>query len=790
MGRIKAILIDVDTVKKNGRNIIRLILKGKQKMFRLYDKSFYPYFYLDSDKEIRKGIYDGLEVVEVEEVSKKIGSIEKKLKKISCTDPNEVPLLAKMFSEFGQVYEKDIKFNKRYLIDKGIRPMDTLEIEYEDVYVKSIKKSEKEMDVNSLNAMTFDIEVYNPHGIPREDEDPVIIISYASDNYSGAITWKPSKSENTIYVKDEKEMFEKFYKILEEKNIDILAGYNSSVFDIPYLKARANELRIKLAMGRGGAEPKIKKIGMTTHVKLEGRVHTDVYYLVRILAAAQAIKLERHTLEEVYKELIGGENWKVDMLTIYQMWDDEERRKELVEYAIKDASATHQIFRKLYPLEVELSRLTKITLPNISGSTTGQMVESLLMDESYKRGYIIPQKPSWSQDFSKPIQGAYVKLPSPGLYERIVVFDFRSLYPSIITSHNIDPYTINCGHEECKNGRNVAPNGFYFCTKEKGLVPSAILHLLELRKKMKSELKEAQKTENKNLISTLNARVAALKIVLNTVYGMLNYPKSRWYSRECAESITAFGRKYVQEVGRKAEEKGFKVLYSDTDSIFLLLGEKKEEDAIHFMEEINKSLPETMELELENIYKRGLFVSKKQEKETGAKKKYALVTYDGKIKIRGFELVRRDWSKIARETQKHVLEAILVDGSKEKALRIVKDVVEKLNKGEVKKEDLIIYTQLRKEEYEVLSPEFSAVEKARKKGMDIRTGSIIGYIITKNGKSISEKAEIAELAENYDPEYYINHQIIPAVMKIIGELGYTEEDIKFEGKQSSLSDWM
>ncbi|MCX8202304.1 MAG: DNA-directed DNA polymerase [Candidatus Micrarchaeota archaeon] len=789
MKKISAILIDVDVVTKDNRSIIRLVLKRK-KMFKMYDKDFYPYFYMETDKEIKKGVYNGIEIIGVEEVRKRIGPEEKVLKKITCSDPKEIPLIAKALGEFGKVYEKDIKFNKRYLIDKGLRPMNTVEIEYEGRYVKSIRDIGPKLDVNRLNALTFDIEVYNPHGIPREDEDPAIIISYADDLGVGAITWKESDIDGVANAKNEKEMIEKFCEILQQKDVDIVAGYNSSVFDIPYLKARANELGIKLKLGRGGSEPKIKKIGMTTHAKIEGRVHTDIYYLVRILAAAQAIKLERHTLEEVYKEMIGGSDWKVDMLSIYQMWDDDGKRKELVEYAIKDAKAAHEIFRKLYPLEVELARLTKITLPNISGSTTGQMVESLLMDESYKRGYLIPQKPAWAHDFSKPIQGAYVKLPSPGIYERIAVFDFRSLYPSIITSHNIDPYTINCGHEACKFGRNRAPNGFYFCTKEKGLVPSAILHLLELRKKIKSELKEAQRKGSSGEIAVLNARVAALKIVLNTVYGMLNYPKSRWYSRECAESITAFGRNYIQEVAKRAENKGFSVLYSDTDSIFILLGNKTEQDAMNFMEEINEWLPETMELELENIYKRGVFVSKKQEKETGAKKKYALVSEDGKIKIRGFELVRRDWSKIARETQKKVLEAILIDGSKEKALQIVRDVVKRLAEGNVPKDELVIYTQLRKEEYEVISPEFSAVEKARKRGHEIKVGSIIGYIITRKGKTISEKAELLDYAEDYDSEYYINHQVLPAVMKIIGELGYSEEDIKFEGKQSSLSDWM
>jgi len=84
----------------------------------------------------------------------------------------------------------------------------------------------------------------------------------------------------------------------------------------------------------------------------------------------------------------------------------------------------------------------------------------------------------------------------------------------------------------------------------------------------------------------------------------------------------------------------------------------------------------------------------------------------------------------------------------------------------------------------------SAVEKARSRGTNIGTSAIIGYIITKQGKSISERAELIDFAKDYDPEYYIDHQVLPAVMKIIGELGYSEEDIKYSGKQGSLSDWV
>ncbi|EQD40451.1 DNA-directed DNA polymerase, family B, conserved region domain protein, partial [mine drainage metagenome] len=158
----------------------------------------------------------------------------------------------------------------------------------------------------------------------------------------------------------------------------------------------------------------------------------------------------------------------------------------------------------------------------------------------------------------------------------------------------------------------------------------------------------------------LGARSQALKIVSNSFYGYLGYARSRWYSRACAASVTAYGRHYIQDAIAKAEENGFKVLYGDTDSVMMLLNGKTHESAVEFAADFNSKLPESMELELEDFYRRGIFVGKKAEqKSSGAKKKYAMISYDGRVKIRGFELVRRDWSKIARETQRKILDSIL-----------------------------------------------------------------------------------------------------------------------------------
>jgi DNA polymerase I len=245
------------------------------------------------------------------------------------------------------------------------------------------------------------------------------------------------------------------------------------------------------------------------------------------------------------------------------------------------------------------------------------------------------------------------------------------------------------------------------------------------------------------------------------------------------------------EAEKRAEEAGFKVLYMDTDSLFLLLGDKKKEDALEFLKKFNSSLPGKMELELEDFYTRGVFVGKKTGEEKGAKKKYALLGEDGKVKIRGFELVRRDWSSVARETQRKVLEAILKDGSKEKAIGIVKEVVARLREGKVPLEEVVIYTQLKKSpgNYDIVSPELSAAKKGIERGKKIGQGSVVGYVITTKGKSISDRAELIEFAKDYDPSYYIDNQVLPSVMKILKELGFDEYELKHGGKQKGLSDF-
>ncbi len=786
MVRRKAHFIDASYTVRDGKTYVSLLLKGKEtiKLYYQHDPYFLvegPLDKLDQFLEIEAARKSGelTSPLRVEEVEKRIGLEKKRLIKLYCRIPSDVPVIKHRVP--FKCYEYSIPFARRFIYDMQLSPFDVITYEREGRVIKKIIKIETPEKPPAMKGMAFDIETYNPQGVPRESKDPIIMISYATAGKKGVLTTKRSKNGFVETVKDEKEMLERFCQIVQEEDPDVLFGYNSANFDLPYMKARADKLRVRLRLGRHGGRLRALTKGMIKGMEIRGRVHFDLYPIVRLFGFIGVIKAQKFRLDDVAEEVLGRKKVDVKKEEIWQLWDDDNIDR-LSEYSVVDSELTMALGERFLPLEMEVSSVAKMPLFQTTLSTSGQLVESLLMFNASKRNMVIPQRPIGEKIYERinaPIQGAFVKLPEPGIYDNMAVLDFRGLYPSIIISYNIDPGTL------IEEGEGfVSPTDARFTGKETGLVPGVLDYLVDRRAKIKDALKKLDKSSDDYV--RMGARSQALKILANSFYGYLGYARSRWYSRPCAESVTAWGRKHISETIDKAEKAGFQVLYADTDSVFIIY---KDKDAvIRFMDDVNAHLPEKMELELEGFYPRGVFVSKKGGETRGAKKKYALLGEDGRIKIRGFELVRRDWSAIAKETQLAVLEAILKEGSKEKAVKIVQDTIQKLQSGNVPVEKLAISTQLNKDpgSYEVKSPELTAAKKMLRAGVPVEKGSVISYVVGKVGKSISEKAEPLELAKDYDTEYYINHQVLPSVMKIMKELGYDEYSMKHGGKQQTL----
>ena len=797
---LEGVILDIDYISKDGRSIIRMTLRSGNDVYTILDPSFYPYFRLlpfneniDTETIAKMRFSDQNEQFGIRSVSKRTMNLAGKpttMLKVEALATKHIPTISEQMEEFGERYEYDILFWKRYLIDKGISPLGGAKVKAHDENGNLLLDEIKAADVHGtkLRHICFDIETYNPATVPRPNEDPCIMISYATDTEHAVLTTKKINREFVKTYKDESEMILAFVDVVKRIDPDFIVGYNSSNFDVPYLLKRAEKLGAAFDITRYGEQARPEHHGLLEAVKIPGRVNVDIYNITKFVsivgASEKLIKLNSFTLGNVYAAITGDTKITVDKKNIWQIWEGTDADlEEFADYSLSDSISLNTLYNFFIPLELEVAKVAGTTIGEASISTTGQLVEYLLMRYASINNEVVLGKPSdgeIARRIENPIEGAYVKTPDAGIYDNIAVFDFRSLYPSIIISYNIDPSTL------CKDCDEYfeSPDGTRFKKKPFGIVPTVLKLLLAER----ASIKKAFKKDPDN--KTLAARSSALKILANSFYGYLGYARSRWYSRPCAGSVTAFGRLYITKTIEQAENAGFKVLYSDTDSIFLLMQEKSKEQALDFLSKLNKTLPEAMELELEDFYVRGVFVGKKGA-EGGAKKKYALLSEGGRVKIRGFELVRRDWSYIARDTQKKVLEAILKEGSESKAVEIVKQVITQLREGKAEMKNLIIYTQLRKkiDNYDARSPELGAAKKAiemKKKTKAELEGATIGYIITRNGNSISEKAEMDDTAQNYDPDYYINKQVIPATLKILKELGFSEEELKGGGSQKRL----
>ena len=765
------------------------------------DSSFSPYFYAIVENEKKESVLNNIIKSKVETDNgfvspTKVNLLERNLVgnpvnavKIEFRTNKELKQMKEGIRKIEgvtEIVEDDIPPAKKYLLDKKLRMLTRVRVkgnivenkDYDAEFIISADEIEEiGGEIQEIpKILAIDIETYNPIGNPRPKKDPIIMISLSS-NYglNKVITWKrvDGNLEYVETVDSELDLLNKLVEIIKKEKPHIIVGYNSDNFDFPYIVERAKRYKIGLPIGIDKSDIRITKRGIGVAARIRGISHIDLYTFIRNIFGAN-LKTETYDLNSVASELINeqkvnGFHWT----EISEMWDSGgEDLKKIAEYSMKDAVITLKLAGSLFNIITELTRIVGQSLFDVSRMTYGQCVEWFLAKHADEFKELIPKKPVGSFVSNKPYEGGYVKEPKPGLYENIVVYDFRSLYPSIIVSYNVCPTTLFC--DCCKNGyiANVDGKEYMFCKNKKGFIPSLLENLIERRVRIKTILKSMDK--NSVDYNILSARSYAIKTISNAMYGYFGFARSRWYCWECAASITSLGRKYIKEVIEKAEAGDYNVIYADTDSLFIELKDKSLEDANKFIEKINERLPKLMELEFQGFYPRGLFV---------AKKRYALSDTLGNLTVKGLEWVRRDWSKIAKDTQINVLKTILVEGSIKKAVEIVKETIKNLKEGKLPIEEVTIYTQLTRkiEDYESIGPHVSAAIKARDKGYTFEPGQIIKYVIVKGSGSISDKAfileEVLERKLEYDPEYYINNQVLPAVERIFDVVGISRDEL-------------
>jgi DNA polymerase I len=805
-------IVDADYQVEDKEVAVRCFGKSENgKSILYYDRDFLPYVYVvpteDADiDELKEFIQDSSFEEEGENLPvKKVEKLElddlkdrKQVLKIYSNIPAKVPKLKNKFWDLEEVEECrefDIPFYRRYLIDKGIRPASWVEVEGEEVenddfevvveadQIRIIEEKPMEKDSPEemeepgsfeWNTVAFDLEVY---------EEQVIMASFYGEDFRKVITTEEIDREFVETVESEKKLIERFVEVVEEEDIDILTGYNTDEFDFDVLRKRSNKHNVTLALGLDGERMKFNRRGRFKGARLKGRMHLDLYPFVSHVISP-GLESETLDLDSVAEELLGLRKDDLSWEEMKASWSQKQDLEEFADYSLKDSELAFKLAEELVPQMLELSRITGLIPFDACRLTYGQLTENYLLREAHERDMMALNRPSQDKRQKRQRQGAYsggfVYTPDAGLYENLALFDFKSLYPTVMVAHNISPDTLNL--EECEDRFELEEFDYSFCQDKDGFFPELVEELVRDRSEIKKQMKGVE--EGSQELQILDNRQQAEKILANSFYGYLGYNSARWYSRECAEAITYLGRKHIQDTIEKAEEEGFEVVYGDTDSVFLKK-DKIREEMDEFLDDVNEQLPEFMQLEFEGFFTRGFFTS--TESGEGAKKKYALLSEDGSMKITGFEQVRRDWSPIAKKTQKKVLRKVLEDDVGE-AAEIVKETIQKLKDGEIPVEDLKIYTTLTKppEEYDSTAPHVEAVKKAKRRGDEISAETTVAYVIGRGPGSISSRAELLKYAEDYDPDYYIDNQVIPATLRVLKVFGYTEGQLKGKGKQSGL----
>jgi DNA polymerase I/DNA polymerase-2 len=698
----------------------------------------------------------------------------------------------------------DLGFITHYIIEKKLNPLNWYEISGEvldntlefggiadslkvDFCLKITSINQIKKEEFNPKVLAFDIETDEL----KIGEGEIVLISLVSENFKKVLTYKKkSKLPYVEHVKDEAELLERFVEIIKEISPDFLTGYFSDGFDLPYLKARAEKLKVKLDVGIDGSQPKFSR-GIMTTGRINGIVHIDLLRFIQT-AYSQYMSSETLSLNEVSNEFLGESKKKFDFKHSSKLNEDE--WEKYFEYNLHDSVLTFKLFEKIWPDLKEFTKTIQEPVFDVSRNGMSRNVEDYIIHNLNKFDEIPEKRPSYDEISGRKIrekyEGAFVFTPTPGIYENLAIFDFTSMHASIIVTYNLSKATLlEKKEKDCTESPefelNEEKKKFYF-SKEPGFFPMLLKEIVELRKKYKKELKEKPDAIKK-------ARSNAFKLLANAYYGYMGFFGARYYSIEAAASTLSFVRKFNKWTIDQANEKGYKVIFGDTDSIGFLLDKKTKEDAKKFLKELNSELPGIMELELEDFYKRGIWVTKRTG-EFGAKKKYALINHEGKIKIRGFETVRRDWCALAREIQSNVLKMILEEGNEKKAVEYLRKIIKEVNERKIDLKKMTIKTQLKKpiDEYKAISPHVIAAKKMIEREIPLDMGSLIEYYIAETAekkKLVREKVKLIDEKGEYDIEYYLKHQILPAVENILQVFNININELIEKKKQKTLGDF-
>lgn len=597
---------------------------------------------------------------------------------------------------------------------------------------KTPPQSVREDKVPKLRVLSFSILTVAEKGSAKPKKDPIRAIAVATN--SGKSELVLSRGEN------DSELLKAFAKLVTELNPDIIVGFETNRLEWLYLLERCRLQNIKMDIGRDFTEPHPSVFG---HVSVAGRANID---LLDVANGIPEIKVK--TVENMVKYLRLPSAEKVASIEEterYGLWMAESKRSSLLDSVKMKAKMLVELAETAVNYPMQLSALTGLPLDQVMTAAVGFRVDSYLTRQARLLGELIPSR--MEQPFFS-YRGAIVLEPKTGLHENVVVLDFASMYPNLMKKYNLSPDTLVKPEEQIADDAVfVIPEVEHrFRKKPDGLYRIVLSALINERSAIKNELAGIQRESTRYRV--LDERERAVKVITNACYGYAGWAGARWYVREVAESAAALGRDAITKTIADAETLGLGIIYGDTDSIFV---KNEPEKVSRLLEWADKELG--LEIKLEREYVRVFF--------TEAMKRYAGLLRDGSLDIVGLEVVRGDWSDLARHIQEEVLECILRDQSVDRAVERVRTMVRRLKNGELPINDFVIRKALTKpvEEYAVRTPHVEVAKILRKEGWDLTVGDQVAYVIVKGSGRLYQKARPFDQVgqRDVDVEYYLEN---------------------------------
>lgn len=570
------------------------------------------------------------------------------------------------------------------------------------------------------------------------------------------------------YCDTRAQLLERLNQWLAQHDPDAIIGWNLVQFDLRVLHEHAQRLKVPLMLGRGDEPMAWREHGSRTHffAAAAGRLIIDGIEALR----SATWSFESFSLENVAQTLLGEGK---DISTPYQRMDEINRmfaedKPALARYNLKDCELVTRIFEKTELLKFLLERASVTGLPADRSGGSVAAFTHLYMPLMHRQGFVAPNLGD------KPPQaspGGFVMDSRPGLYESVLVLDYKSLYPSIIRSFLIDPVGLVEGLKHPDDSESVEGFRGARFSRTRHCLPSIVARV--------SEGREVAKREHNAPLSQ------ALKIIMNAFYGVLGSSGCRFFDTRLASSITMRGHQIMRQTRALVEAKGYEVIYGDTDSTFVWLGSAhSQEEASRIgqalVQHVNDwwrehlrtefGLQSALELQYETHFSRFLMPTIRGAEE-GSKKRYAglVVRGDGSEEMvyKGLETVRSDWSPLARQFQQELYQRIF---HRQPHQDYVRDYVRRTLSGEL--DDLLIYRKrLRRklDDYERnVPPHVRAARLADDyndrlgRPRQYQRGGWISYVISVNGP---EPLEVRQAPIDYD--HYVTRQLQPVADAIL-----------------------